>query len=100
MEELGLPELTPDQREELCAVAERAARNHVLSKVPSSRVSVLNITVDAEGTKPVTVNVEVEVTLLPLMKDYDVEKLTKEATQKAFASIEAFLRELTCKSSK
>jgi len=100
LEEIGLRELTREQREELCAVAERAARNHVLSKVPSSRVSVLNITVDTEGTKPVTVNVEVEVVLSPLMKDYDVERLAKEATQKAFASVEAFLRELACKSSK
>jgi len=84
----------------LCAVAERAARNHVLSKAPSNRISVLNVTVDAEGTKPVTVNVEVEVTLSPLMKDCDAEKLANEATEKAFVAIEAFLRELACKSSK
>lgn len=100
MEEIGIPELTPGQREELCAVAEKAARNHVLSKVPSNRISVLNVTVDAEGTKPVTVNVEVELTLSPLMKDYNVKKLANEATEKAFASVEAFLRELACKSSR
>jgi len=100
LEDVGIPELTPEQKQELCAVAEKAARSHVLSKVPSSRVSVLNVTVDAEGTKPVTVNVEVEVTLSPLLKDYDVEKLANEATQKAFASVEAFLRELACKSSR
>ena len=100
MEEIGIPELTAEQREELCAVAERAARDYVLSKVPSSRVSVLNVTVDAEGTKPVTVNVEVEVTLSPLLKDYDVKRLANEATEKAFASVEAFLREFACKSSK
>jgi len=100
LEEIGIPELTVEQREELCNVAERAARNYVLSKVPSNRITVLNVTVDAEGTKPVTVNVEVEVTLSPLMKDYDVEKLADEATERAFASVEAFLRELSCRSSK
>jgi len=84
----------------LCGVAEKAARNYVLSKVPLGRISVLNVTVDAEGTKPVTVNVEVEVTLSPLMKDYDVEELADEATEKAFESVEAFLRELACKSSR
>ena len=84
----------------MCAVAEKAARDYVLSKVPSSRISVLNVTVDAEGTKPVTVNVEVEVTLSPLVKDCDVKRLANEATEKAFVSVEAFLRELARKSSK
>jgi len=100
LEEIGLPELTSEQREELCAVAEKAARNHVLSKVQSSRISVLNVTVDAEGAKPVTVNVEVEVALSPLLKNHDAKQLANEATEKAFASVEAFLRELACKSNK
>jgi len=100
LEEIGIPELTQEQREELCAVAEKTARNYVVSKVPSSRISVLNVTIDTEGTKPVTVNVEVEVKLSPLMKDYDAEKLAKEAAERAFASVEAFLRELACKSSR
>jgi hypothetical protein len=56
--------------------------------------------VDAEGTKPVTVNVDVSVVLSPLMKDFDVEALTKEATKRAFAHIEEYLRELKCMSKK
>jgi hypothetical protein len=56
--------------------------------------------VDAEGTKPVTVNVDVSIVLSPLMKDFDVEALTKEATKRAFAHIEEYLRELQCKSKK
>ncbi|MDH5783018.1 MAG: DUF3194 domain-containing protein [Candidatus Bathyarchaeota archaeon] len=98
MEEIGISELTSDQLETLCAIAEKAARDHVLSKVPSRKVSVLNITVDTEGLKPVTVNVEVEITLSPLMKNYDVKKLANEATKQAFNAVEAYLRELTCKS--
>ena len=100
MEEIGIPELTSEELEELCEIAEEAAREYVLSKVPPRRVSTLNVTVGAEGTKPITVNVDVEVTLSPLMKDFDVEKLTRESTERAFASIEKYLRKLSCKSTK
>ncbi len=100
MEEIGIPELTLEQVAELCERAEQAARDYVLSKVPTSRIATLDVTVDAEGTKPVTVNVDVSVVLSPLMKDFDVEALTKEATKRAFAHIEEYLRELVCKSKK
>jgi hypothetical protein len=100
LEETGIPELTIEQVEELCERAEQAAREYVLSKIPNSRISTLNVTVDAEGTKPLTVNVDVSVVLSPLMKDFDVEALTKEATKRAFAHIEEYLRELSCKSTK
>jgi hypothetical protein len=98
--EIGITELTLEQVEELCERAEQAARDHVLSKVSTSRIAVLDVSVDAEGTKPVTVNVDVTVVLSPLMKDFDVEALTKEATKRAFAIIEEYLRELKCKSNK
>ncbi len=100
MEEIGISELTSEQVETLCAIAEKAARDHVLSKVPSRKVSVLNITVDTEGLKPVTVDVEVEIVLSPLMKNYDTKELAKEATKQAFGAVEAYLRELTCKSTR
>jgi len=61
LEEIGLPELTLEQVEELCERAEQAARDYVLSKVPTSRIATLDVTVDAEGTKPITANVEVTV---------------------------------------
>jgi len=100
LEGIDIPELTSEQVEELCEVAEKAAREYVLSRVPSRRISVLNITVETEGTKPVSVNVDVEIALSSLMKNYDVEKLANEAMKKAFASIERRLREFTCKSTK
>lgn len=100
MEEMSIPELTSEQAEELCEVAEKAAREYVLSKVPSRRISALNITVETEGTKPVSVNVDVEITLSPLMKNYDVKKLANEAIKKAFTSIEKCLRDFACKSTK
>ena len=100
MEETGIPELTLEQVAELCERAEQAARKYVLSKIPKNRIATLDVTVDAEGTKPLTVNVDVTVVLSPLMKNFDVEALTKEATKTAFAHIEEHLRELTCKSTK
>jgi hypothetical protein len=100
LEEIGILELTLEQVEELCEIAEETAREYVLSKVPPRRISALNVTVDAEGTKPITINVDVEVVLSPLMKNFDVEKLVKEATERAFASIREYLRKLSCKSTK
>lgn len=100
LEEIGIPELTPEQVEELCEVAERAAREYILSSFPLRRIPVLNITVETEGTRPVTVNVDVEIILSPLLKNCDVEKLANEATRRAFASVEGYLRGLTCKSVK
>ena len=100
MEEIGIPELTLEQVEELCERAEQAAREYILSKIPNNRIATLDVTVDAEGTKPLTVNVDVTVVLSPLMKDFDVEALTKAATKRAFAHIEEYLRELACKSTK
>jgi hypothetical protein len=98
--ETGIPELTLEQVEELCERAEQAARDYVLSQVSTGRIATLDVLVDAEGTKSVTVDVDVTVVLSPLMKDFDVEALTKEATKRAFAIIEEYLRELKCKSKK
>lgn len=100
MEEIGIPELTEEQVETLCEIAEEAARKHILSKIPLRRISALDVTVDIEGKKPVTVNVEVNLELSPLMKDCDVETLVKEATSNALCAVENYLRELACKLAK
>ncbi len=100
MEEIGIPELTPEQVEELCDIAEKAARRYISSKIPFKQISTLDITVDIEGTRPVTVNVDIEFDLLPEMKGYNVKRLADEATQQAFASIEKHLRKIACKSTK
>ena len=100
MAETGIAELNLDQTEELCERAEQAARDYVLSKVSTGRITILDVLVSAEGTKPVTVEVDVTVVLSPLMKDFDVEALTKEARNRAFAIIEEYMRESRCKSKK
>ncbi|MDH5634776.1 MAG: DUF3194 domain-containing protein, partial [Candidatus Bathyarchaeota archaeon] len=90
MEEIGISELTVEQLEKLCEIGEKAARDYILSKVSARRITTLDITVDTEGSKPVTVNVEVEITLSLIMKDFDVEKLTKEAVEKAFEAVKQY----------
>jgi hypothetical protein len=100
VEELGLSELTSDQIEKLCAVAEQAARKYVLSKVSSKRIETLNISAEAEGAKPLTLTVEVDITLSPLMKSFDAKKLAKEAVEEAFKFAKSHLRDGSCHSPK
>jgi hypothetical protein len=97
LEEIGLPELTPEQVEELCSIAEEAAREYVLSKVPPKRVETLNISVEIDGEKPLTLTVDVEIVLSPLMQEYDVQRLADEAVKEAFRSADKYLRELKCR---
>jgi hypothetical protein len=94
VEELGIPDLTTEQTETLCSTAENAARKHVFSKVPSKMVEKLNISVEANGTKPVTITVEIDLALLPKMKNFDADALVKEAVEEALKASENYLRQL------
>jgi hypothetical protein len=90
--------LTTEQVEQLCTIAETAARKHVLSKVPSKKIEKLDILVEAEGTKPLRLTVDVDIVLSASMKGFNVEELSDEAVKEAFASAEKYLRELACHS--
>ncbi len=94
MEELGISNLTTEQTETLCSTAEKAARKYILSKVPLKMVDELNISVEAEGTKPVNVTVEIDLALSPKTKNLDTEELVDKAVQKALDASEIFLRNL------
>ena len=94
VEELGIPDLTTEQTETLCSTAENAARKYILSKLPLKMVDNLNISVEAEGTKPVNVTVEIDLSLSPKMKDFDAEALVNKAVKKALEASEIYLREL------
>jgi hypothetical protein len=94
VEELGLPDLTTEQIETLCSTAEDAARKHILSKVPLKMVDNLNISVEAEGTKPVNLTVEIDLSLSPKMIAFDAEALVNKAIQKALEASEIYLRTL------
>ena len=100
LEDIGITDLTDKQLAELCEIGERAARAYILSKVPQKQISTLDITIDTQGSKPVTVNVEIEIELSQLMKGFDVEELVKQATEKAFEAAKQYLGEHSCKSTK
>jgi hypothetical protein len=98
--EIGIPELKSKQIEELCSIVEKTARQYIISKVSPKRIEALNISVETEGTKPVRLTVDVDVSLSPLMKKFNVQKLVDEAIKEAFTSAENYLRELKCRSKK
>jgi len=100
VEDFDLPELTDEQIEQLCSIAEEAARKHVLSRVPSKKVETLNVSAEVEGTKPIQLTVDVDIRLSPSMKSFDVQKLCDDAVREAFASTEKYLRKLACHSPK
>ena len=92
--ELGFPELTTGQIELLCQIAEGAARKYVLSKVPQKEIERLDISVEADGTKPVNVTVEINLILAPQTKGVQAEALVKEAVDAAHKTTENFLRKI------
>jgi hypothetical protein len=94
VEELGIPDLTTEQIETLCSTTENAARKHILLTVPLKMVEKLNISVEAEGTKPVNVTVEIDMALSPKIKDLDADTLVNEAVKKALEASENYLRKL------
>ncbi len=94
MDELGIPELTTEQIEMLCTTAEDAARKHILAKVPSKMVERLDISVEAEGAKPLNLTVEVELALSPQAENIDADALADEAVKEALEASEKYLRKL------
>jgi len=94
VEKLGIPDLTTEQIEILCETAENAARKHVLSKLSSKMMEKLNISVEAEGTNPVNITVEIDLELSPKMKNFDTDMLVNEAVTEAFKASENYLRKL------
>jgi hypothetical protein len=92
--ELGLPELTTEQVETLCETAEDAARKYIQTKISSKLVGQLDITVEAQGTKLIDLNVEIDLVLNENAKSVDVNVLVKEAVAQAHLASETFLRKL------
>ncbi len=84
------------QIEELCLIAEKAARDHILSRVQSRNIETLEISAEAEGARPVELRVDVVVKLSRSMKDFNVQKLVDEAVKRAFSRAEEHLRGLAC----
>jgi len=84
--------LSIDEIEQICNAAEEAARKHLLSKISPKRISDISIVVEASGSKPLTLNVEVS--LSTPIPSFDIDKLVSEANSAAFEAAEAKVREL------
>jgi hypothetical protein len=96
LDKLGIPELTSEQIVELCKVAEERTRKYVASRVPQKQIEKLDVTTEVEGLKPVSIVIDVDVRLSPIMKDIDVKKLADDAAASGLIAAEEFLRELVC----
>jgi hypothetical protein len=83
---------TTEEIEQICVAAQEAARLHLLCKVSLKRVSDLDVTVEAEGDKPLVLHIDIAVELAN--GNDDVEPLVDEATESAFSAAEAKAREL------
>ena len=94
VEELELPKLTIEQTETLCSNAENTARKHILSKVSSKNLERLNVFVEAEGSKPLNLSIEVDLELATNVKDVDAKSLAAEAAKQALNAAENYLRNL------
>ena len=93
MGELNFPELSTEQIELLCQAAEDAARKTIYAKVSAKDVDRLDIAVEVEGTKPVSVTVEINL-LLAKTTQADAEALVKDAIAQAHKATENFLSKL------
>lgn len=83
---------TTEEVEEICLAAEEAARRELLRKVSLKHVSDLDVTVEALGDKPLTLNVDVGIELI--FENEDLQATVNRATDAAFQAAELKAREL------
>lgn len=97
LEEIGLPELSLEQKENLCILVEKAARDFINSRIPLNEVQTLSIDVEIDGDMPVTVTVDAELVPSSSIKDYDFEQLVNETTRRALETANIRFGEIACK---
>ncbi|MHA1606910.1 MAG: DUF3194 domain-containing protein [Candidatus Freyarchaeota archaeon] len=85
--------VSEEEIEEICNLAERAARRYVLSRCRKRDVIDLKIVVSSEIKDEITFNVDLEVQLSPLAK-VEPEELAQRAAEKAIEKIEERLRDI------
>lgn len=98
--EFGIPDLTSEQIERLCVIAEEAARKYLIANVSKKSIERLDVSTEVEGTKPVRLEISIDFDPLPTVKGVDVQKLVNEAVKDGFKSAEKYLGELSCHSQK
>lgn len=83
---------TTEEIEEICIAAEEAARKELLRTVPLKNVSDLDVTIEALGDKPLTLNVDVAIELL--LGQENLQGTVDKATDAAFLAAETKAQEL------
>ncbi|UCD95930.1 MAG: DUF3194 domain-containing protein [Candidatus Bathyarchaeota archaeon] len=96
MEAYGFPRLNDDQIEALSQKAEEAARSHILSRISLSQIKKLDIFVEAVGTRPVTVTVDIDLGLVNASEPCRVDEVADSAVCEAFDAVKQFLGGLRC----
>lgn len=95
MAKRSVTSLTYKELEEICSIAEEAARRYILSRVPKNGVSDISISVSLESSETLNVDVDVEVRLSPLYRKINVKDLVEESVKAAFEAIEKYLEKLS-----
>jgi hypothetical protein len=98
--DLGIPDLTSEQIEKLCMIAEEAARKYVLSKVSKKSIEKLDICTEVVGTKPLRLEINIDMDASRGIENSNAQRLVNEAVKEGFRSAEKYLRELSCHSQK
>ena len=96
LETYGIPRLNDDQIEDLSQKAEEAARRHILSRISLSEIEKLEISIEAVGTRPVTVTVDIDLGLATASETYRADEIADAAVREAFKAVERFLGGLRC----
>ncbi len=87
-----------DLYEELCTIADDAARKYITSKVSNQEISDLTISVNLEESEGLNVEVDVDLTLSRMKKPAEEKRLAEEAVKAAFKAIDKYISEAKCQS--
>jgi hypothetical protein len=87
-----------DLYEELCTIADDAARKYVTSKVSSQEICDLTISVNLEESEGLNVEVDVDLTLSRMKEPTYEKRLAEEAVKAAFKVIDKYISEVKCQS--
>ena len=84
--------------EELCTIADDAARKYITSKVSDKEISDLTVSVSLEESEGLNIEVDVDLALSSTENPTDERKLAEEAVKAAFKAIDKYIGEVKCQS--
>ena len=84
--------------EELCTIADDAARKYITSKVSDKEISDLTVFVSLEESEGLNIEVDVDLALPSAKNPMDEKRLAEEAVKAAFKAIDKYVGEANCRS--